>query len=291
MLFVSKLRKIMPAPLRRRFGQLRAVQHRLFIWSQVATRITGSDPSSRRLLRAALLRAPISVWRDLDEYQMPMLSETCRVISRGIGTFHIRPFTDDLYAVIPRRELQVERYIRKSLKPGDIFVDAGSNIGYYTILASRLVGGSGKVIACEMMPETARSLRKNILDNKCFNVEVNEGALYSDEGRVVVVSFAAHKPGSASIVRTDRTTRVEVATKRLEYILKNVSRVACMKMDLEGAELGALEGLGSALNKIDRIVFENQSDPLPVSWLKDHGFNVEMIDPTNAVAERSQSLG
>ena len=177
MLATSELKKVIPAPLRKCLGQLRAVQHRLLIWSRVATRITGFDSHSRQIMRGALLRAPLSVWRDLDEYQMPMLSESCRVISRGIGAFHIRPFTDDLQAVIPRRELQVERYIRKNLKRGDVFVDAGSNIGYYTILASRLVGTSGRVIACEMMPETAQSLRKNILDNKCLNVEVNEGGV------------------------------------------------------------------------------------------------------------------
>ncbi len=107
-----------------------------------------------------------------------------------------------------------------------MFLDAGFSINYHAILTSRLVGGSGKVIACEMMLKTARSLRKIILENRCFDVEVHERQLVSDEVKVVSVSFAAREPGSASIVRGDRNSSIEVATKKLEEHLEDFSSVA-----------------------------------------------------------------
>lgn len=46
-------------------------------------------------------------------------------------------------------EPHMTRWLQRRLKPGDVFVDVGANIGYYSILASRLVGARGKVVAIE----------------------------------------------------------------------------------------------------------------------------------------------
>lgn len=59
-----------------------------------------------------------------------------------------------------------------------------------------------------------------------------------------------------------------------------------MKMDLEGAELGALRGLGDAILKVRAIVFENRDSPEVVQFLENHEFSVKRIDGNNALAER-----
>ena len=51
--------------------------------------------------------------------------------------FYVRAFSDDLYSVMPEREGDVNESISSCLKEGDIFVDIGANIGYYSVLVAK----------------------------------------------------------------------------------------------------------------------------------------------------------
>src|SRR5689334_3802567 len=62
--------------------------------------------------------------------------------------------------------------IRRLLGPGDLFVDIGANIGYFSVLAARSVGAEGRVIAIEPAPPTVAKLRDNLDLNGLSNVEV-----------------------------------------------------------------------------------------------------------------------
>ena len=55
------------------------------------------------------------------------------------------------------------RYLHRKLRPGDVFIDVGANIGYYTLLASQRVGASGKVFAIEANSGTYAKLLRNII--------------------------------------------------------------------------------------------------------------------------------
>lgn len=283
---LTNWKSYLPTSVRRALGVTRAVTNRLILWRQVAGRISGQNAEDRSVLARAIRRSPITVWRDLDRWQFPMVDSDCRVVSRGAGTFRVRAHTDDLFHVLPGQEPAVEKAIRDALNTGDTFVDAGSNIGYYTIVASRLVGESGRVIACEMMPVTADALRQHIAMNDAGNVTTIEGALAETEGQTMTASFPPGKFGQASIARGTEGTTVSVRTRTLENILSDVPEVHMMKMDLEGAELGALRGLGDAILKVRAIVFENRDSPEVVQFLENHEFSVKRIDGNNALAER-----
>jgi FkbM family methyltransferase len=198
----------------------------------------------------------------------------------------VRAGTDDLFHVLPGQEPAVETAIRSALRPGAVFVDAGSNIGYYTIIASKIVGPDGRVFACEMMPLTADILRMHVDMNAAENVIVIEGALADVEGATLMASYPDGKFGQASIARGDQGSGVAVRTRTLEAILEQVPQVQIMKMDLEGAELGALRGLGSGISKVEAIVLENRDDPEVLRYLADHGFNVTRIDGNNVLARQ-----
>jgi FkbM family methyltransferase len=187
---------------------------------------------------------------------------------------------------LPGQEPEVERAIRNALRSGDTFVDAGANIGYYTIVAAGIVGKRGHVIACEMMPVTAQVLREHVAINDASNVFVVEGALSDVEGQVITASYPQGKFGQASIARGSQGPVVPVKTRTLENILRDVPEVRIMKMDLEGAELGALWGLGGAISKVQSIVFENRDSPEVIRFLEEHGFSVSRIDGNNALAQR-----
>ena len=67
--------------------------------------------------------------------------------------------TDDFNDALPKREGDAEDLTLNSLKPGDVFIDVGANIGHYTILASKLVGANGKVFVVEHIPQTMEILK------------------------------------------------------------------------------------------------------------------------------------
>lgn len=283
---LAKLKALLPGPVRRPLGKFRAVVRRLAVWRNVSNRITGADEASRAILKRSVRRAVVTVWRDLDRWQFPMVDQDCTVNSLGAGQFKVRAGTDDLFHVLPGQEPAVEAAIRSALGPGAVFVDAGSNIGYYTITASKIVGPNGRVLACEMMPLTAAVLRAHVEMNAAGNVTVIEGALADVEGATLMASYPDGKFGQASIARGDQGSGVVVRTRTLDAILDQVPRVRIMKMDLEGAELGALRGLGPSISKVEAIVLENRDDSEVLRFLTDHGFDVSRIDGNNVLAQR-----
>ena len=106
---------------------------RLGIWASVALHVRGVTGRDRSILRRAFLRSPITSLHNLREWANPTVDRPCRV-SSALGTFHVRPHSDDLYVTLPGREPAIVSQIRR-LRKGDCFVDAGAHIGVYTVLA------------------------------------------------------------------------------------------------------------------------------------------------------------
>lgn len=283
-----KFLRLLPPPLQKFLGTIRTSYRRLSIWRKVIISIRGYTSSDRKNLLHAYMEIPSSLFKDLACWQFPMVQESCTIISRGIGIFVVRGNSDDLFHALPNQEPAVETAIRSRLRAGDVFVDAGANIGFYTVLASQLVGGGGRVVAVEMIPETAAILRKHIVMNGCKNVEVFVGALALVSGDIVRAVSKIGKSGASSIVRQLDGIEIDVVTLALEDVLRNVRKVDLMKMDLEGAELGALQGLGSDLRKVESIIFENRHEPAAEAFLRANGYTIRQIDGSNALAERGR---
>ena len=71
------------------------------------------------------------------------------------------------------------------VRPGDVFVDVGASLGYYTVLAGRLVGAEGRVVACEPGPQNQNVLLANVCSNRLFNVDVHQTAVSDQPGFVL----------------------------------------------------------------------------------------------------------
>ena len=270
---------------------------RLRLWSKAISELDFvASSSGRNSLRRSILFAPISALRRLGEFQNLVLLEDATIHVRGIGQFHVRAHTDDLYVVLPSSEKSVLDFIRTYLTPGDAFVDAGANIGIYTVAASKIVGDSGSVVAIEMMPETFERLRGHVELNDCSNVTLVNRAVHSEAGRFVAATLPAKgRHGKASIIigaagSEDRTITVETDT--LDNILRPFPRIRLMKMDLEGAETMAIRGAGEALDRIEAIIFERwDADHDATGELQKWGFRVRQLDSRNCVAERVARAG
>ena len=141
-------------------------------------------------------------------------------------------------------------------KEGDIVVDVGAHIGKYSIIASRMVGSRGKVIAIEAHPDNCDILKQNINLNKLSNVIVLNCAAHSTE--TLVKLYETGQEDGFTIYNTIMTDRpslntqryIEVKANTLDSLLleKGIKQVNWIKIDVEGAEFEVLRGATTILS-------------------------------------------
>lgn len=248
------------------------------------------------LVRSALL-APLVSGRDLSTWQDPLLVRPAAVTVPGVGRFRLRARCDDLWHVAPWRERAVFGAIARLLRPGDWFVDAGANIGCYTVLAGKRVGPRGRVDAFEMIPETATRLSEHVALNGLENVTIHRLALSDVPGEQAEASLRLGHPGQASIVRPPRpgARTFAVETTTLDAALTAAGPVRLLKLDLEGGELRALAGGRQLLGRVDCVIYERRPEEVegdPVgALLREAGFRIRPLDAANLLAERGVADG
>jgi len=140
---------------------------------------------------------------------------------------------------------------RSTVKPGMTVLDIGANIGEYTIIASSLVGDSGKVVSFEPEPENYKLLSKNIKHNKRNNVQAFQYGLADKESKGVLYLSSDNK-GKHSMAKLDgENNSIQVSIKTADQVLSNlkIEKVDIIKIDIEGAEALALKGMTNVLEK------------------------------------------
>jgi FkbM family methyltransferase len=156
-------------------------------------------------------------------------------------------------------EPEVTEIISKIVKKGDVCLDIGANIGWYTTLLQKLVGESGQVYAFEPVPKTFSLLNRNVeLNSGCGNIFVNNIALGETEKEVEIYLFDKLPDGHASLVPGDnnefQTFNVRMVTLNSFIEENNIGEIDFIKADIEGAELTMLKGAGK--------VFEQSRPPM-----------------------------
>jgi len=145
-------------------------------------------------------------------------------------------------------------FMRRYLRPRDRVVDAGANVGVYTLNLASLVGPSGFVLSFEPDQKNAARLRENIEINGLRNIQVREAALSNYRG-FAQFSQGADVGNTFYELRTYGRPPKTVAVTTLEQEM-GTQRYALCKMDIEGAELEALDGAGAALSNIPVFIIE-----------------------------------
>jgi FkbM family methyltransferase len=139
-----------------------------------------------------------------------------------------------------RYESPMEAQLRAHLRPGGVFVDVGANVGYFTVLASSLVGDSGRVFAIEPQDRLLPVLETNLRLNACRNVTVIHAATGAEPGEIDLFLAPAINSGSTSVVRMTRYLNPRQRAQRLTLtaIFERYSLPACdlVKVDVEGSE-------------------------------------------------------
>jgi len=185
------------------------------------------------------------------------------------------------------------KVIKDLVKEGDVVVDAGANIGYYTILLSRLVGETGRVYAFEPSKNSIKLLKKNLKFNKCTNVELIPKALSNKEGKISFYINPLDK-GNNSIKKAEGSKEVKVMCTKLDNCIPSNKQIALMKMDIEEAEVVALEGAEDTLKRCDKVVIEAPEDREDYSkiydLLKAAKYKISRINEGNILAEKEKGV-
>ncbi len=162
-------------------------------------------------------------------------------------------------------EIRLARFLMKNLRPGDTFCDVGAHFGYFTLLASQLVGENGRVIAFEASRSTFGILKKNTM--QAANVTALHRAA-SDENKTLVFnefpalfseynSLVLPEIKNAAWLKNNPPQRIEVQGQRLDDFFASsdatpsdgvtssypVTLPSVIKIDVEGAEPQVLRGM------------------------------------------------
>src|SRR6266446_10443872 len=147
-------------------------------------------------------------------------------------------------------------YLEKVLSPGKVFIDVGANFGVYTLVASKLAGAAGRVIAIEPTAQSFAVLRQNIALNHLANVRAFQFALAQRRGKAWL--YHGWDPVGNSLGKDPLCGNEgeEVQTEALDKLLeeKGIDRVHAIKIDVEGAEELVLRGAIRCLTRNRPIV-------------------------------------
>jgi FkbM family methyltransferase len=158
----------------------------------------------------------------------------------------------------PQWEKTESNFITKNLKKGDVFIDVGANIGYFSLLASTC--DPAKILAVEPLPHTFNMLNMNIeYNNLQDKIQTCNIGLASQPGTAEFTSSLGPKNHikykTNNIHEKEPTVRIELDT--LDNILNSsnsITKVDLIKVDIEGAEYDFLLGAENTISKHKPVI-------------------------------------
>lgn len=159
-------------------------------------------------------------------------------------------------------EANLTNLFLRLIKEGDVFIDVGAHVGYYSNLCSHLVGQSGAVHSFEPTPRTFSSLQKNTEQFK--NIKVNNFGVLDKETTIHFTdygpkfsafnSFKSRTNANLLFLEKEKV-EIEIPTKVLDtYFQENLIKPTFVKIDAEGADYLVLSGMKNTLQKDRPII-------------------------------------
>lgn len=193
--------------------------------------------------------------------------------------------------------LTVKRF-QERIKKGDTVLDIGAHIGYYTLMAAKRVGKGGKVYAFEPNKDNLALLTKNITSNGHKNVVLVEKAV-SNSTKKAKLYLNPISTGMHSLIdigdNSKNITMVDTVSLD-DFFGKNLPQISVIKMDIEGGEYAALEGMTRLLKKSKNLTIFTEFSPYALkkskrsprgflNYLIQRGFKVYGIDEFSGKVE------
>ena len=197
-------------------------------------------------------------------------------------------------------EIRLARFLMKNLRPGDVFCDVGAHFGYFSLLASKLVGEKGRVVSFEASKSTFGILQKNL--SPCSNATPLHRAASNEDKLLIFNEFPAlyseynslvlPASNNAGWMKNNPPQRTEVSGVRLDdFFEKENCLPNILKIDVEGAELQVLQGMPRFLRENKPIIVmeyllgssQNEAHRKAVAFSQTLGYQVFRIKSDGGV--------
>lgn len=221
--------------------------------------------------------------------QVYLLPEGKRFFIDPISEYGLKIMRNNNY------EVDMTNQIKEILNPGDVFIDLGANEGFFSIIASSLVGSKGCVIAVEPQQRLWEIIIKNIELNSLSNVQLLPYGIGSNPGMAEMNIYPSLNSGASSLansfnfkvslkkMRKAIYSKSEIAIKTLDQLFEFSGKIKLIKIDIEGFEFEALKGATKLLENdcIENLLIEihpealksmNQSEKVISEYLFVYGF-------------------
>lgn len=208
--------------------------------------------------------------------------------ARGIR-LELNPRTGGAY-VRGDVEIAIQNLLFERLRPGMVFYDLGANIGFFSLLAARLVGSQGRVFSFEPDAEVAARLRRNVEHNGFSNTTVVEAGIWSASKTVWFVPADTTSPdrGTGRIMTTAETAGVPIRCIALDDFIQTAPPPDAIKCDVEGAEVEVLNGAEELLRSQHPLIIceihSRANDRTICNCLTRYGYECEMVDSSHVSA-------
>jgi FkbM family methyltransferase len=177
-------------------------------------------------------------------------------------------------------EPRVQRALAGALRPGMTVYDIGCNVGFFTIIAARAVGPTGRVLAFDPVPDNVRAARRNAERNGQANVEVHAVAVGArdETGRFAADARSAGRGRLVASGAGDFAVRVVALDGPIAR--GELPRPDLIKLDIEGGEADALAGLQRTLREHrPLVVVEVHVTEPAVRAALGPGYELRRLDP------------
>ena len=157
-------------------------------------------------------------------------------------------------------------FLKTKISPGMTVIDIGANIGYHTLLFSKWVKPYGKIFAFEPDPTNFKLLKKNITANQIKNIVSFKNAVSDKNDKISLFlsedNSGDHRINDLLIFKNDNMRKkIGTHSVKLDSVFSKSQKIDFIKIDIQGSEIQALNGMQNILKNRKNSYFNDDSGP------------------------------
>jgi FkbM family methyltransferase len=161
-------------------------------------------------------------------------------------------------------ETEIDQLLKQILRPGDVFIDVGANVGYFSLVAAGLVGTQGEVHSFEPDPRAHALLARSAVENHLSNIWCHRVALWREETRLSLIGRNDVALGYVTESAANLSEPPAIAARLDAYLgaLHIGKPIRMVKIDVEGAEVEVIRGMSETLRTDRPLLVIEAFDPM-----------------------------